>query len=310
MDEIKNVLICGIGAVGSIYAVKIQNSKNHNLKVLVDVERFKKYKSSPLIFNDVEYNFDYVLPEDQNFKADLIIIATKFSGFSRAKEDIKNFLKDDTIILSLLNGVTSENDLAGLYGWKRVLLSYCICHSAVRRGRCVVHDGVSKIVFGANEFFENSKENVLKVKSFFEQCGIDYEIPDDIKRSMWLKFMLNISANPLSAIFRMTFGEMLKNAKFMDMAYKIILEAQQIAIAEGIKNADTMPNEAMQLFNAMIPEGKTSMLQDVEAGRKTEIDLFSGAVVKLGEKYNIPTPYNKFVKEMVEIIHKNQDSKQ
>ena len=307
MDEIKNVLICGLGAIGSIYAVNIKNCLKGSLKVLVDKERLNIYKSSPLIYNDTKYDFDYLLPDEKNFKADLIIIATKFSGFAQAKEDIRNFVKDDTIILSLLNGVTTEKELAKLYGWDKVLYSYCICHSSVRCGRSITHDGVSKIVFGENEFEENSKNNVLRVKAFFEKCGIDYEIPEDIKRSMWLKFMLNISANPISAILKMTFGEMMQNQEFINMTDKIISEAQQIAMAEGIKNADTMPRDAIQLFNSMIPDGKTSMLQDIEAGRKTEIELFSGTVVKLGEKYNIQTPYNKIVKEMIEIIHKNQD---
>lgn len=307
MDEIKNVLICGLGAIGSIYAVNIKNCLKGSLKVLVDEERLNIYKSSPLIYNDTKYDFDYLLPDEKNFKADLIIIATKFSGFAQAKEDIRNFVKDDTIILSLLNGVTTEKELAKLYGWDKVLYSYCICHSSVRCGRSITHDGVSKIVFGENEFEENSKNNVLRVKAFFEKCGIDYEIPEDIKRSMWLKFMLNISANPISAILKMTFGEMMQNQEFINMTDKIISEAQQIAMAEGIKNADTMPRDAIQLFNSMIPDGKTSMLQDIEAGRKTEIELFSGTVVKLGEKYNIQTPYNKIVKEMIEIIHKNQD---
>ena len=59
----------------------------------------------------------------------------------------------------------------------------------------------------------------------------------------------------------------------------------------------------------MIPDGKTSMLQDVEAGRKTEVDIFAGTIVKLGLKHNIPTPYNKILMEMIEIIHENQNIK-
>ena len=91
----------------------------------------------------------------------------------------------------------------------------------------------------------------------------------------------------------------------MDFAYNVILEVQKIAEAENINNTRTMPEEALNLFHSMVPEGKTSMLQDIEAGRKTEIDLFSGTVVKLGEKHCIQTPCNKFLKEMVEIIQKD-----
>lgn len=305
MDGIKNVLICGLGAVGSIYAVKIKNYQGASLKILVDNGRLARYKNSPLIFNGTEYNFDYILPSETDFKADLIILSTKAAGFFEALDNIKNFVKDDTIIVSLLNGVTSEEILAEKYGTDNIPLSYCICHSAVRKGRSVTHDGVSTIVFGTDRSSKQAKDNILKLQTFFDKANIDYKIPDDIKRSMWLKFMLNVSANPLSAIFRMTFGEMLSNKKFMDFAYNVILEVQKIAEAENINNTRTMPEEALNLFHSMVPEGKTSMLQDIEAGRKTEIDLFSGAVVKLGEKHCIQTPCNKILKEMVEIIQKD-----
>ena len=68
-----------------------------------------------------------------------------------------------------------------------------------------------------------------------------------------------------------------------------------------------MIEETIENLNKMIPEGKTSMLQDVEAGRKTEVEMFAGTIIKLGLEYGIATPYNKIIKEMIEIIHKKQD---
>ncbi len=67
-----------------------------------------------------------------------------------------------------------------------------------------------------------------------------------------------------------------------------------------------MIDEALVSFNKMIPDGKTSMLQDVEAGRKTEVEMFAGTMIKLGEKHNIPTPYNQVLKDMVDIIEEEQ----
>lgn len=84
-------------------------------------------------------------------------------------------------------------------------------------------------------------------------------------------------------------------------------EVQAVAKAEGVRNPDIMIDETVENLHKMIPEGKTSMLQDVEAGRKTEVDMFAGTMVELGIKYGIPTPYNKIVKELIEIIHREQD---
>lgn len=119
--------------------------------------------------------------------------------------------------------------------------------------------------------------------------------------------MLNVAANQTTAILRMNFGEMLENDKCMDFAINIMKEVQTIAKAEGVKNTETMIDETIKHLHTMIPEGKTSMLQDVEAGRKTEVAMFAGTIIKMGKELGIPTPYNKVIKDMIEIIHRQQD---
>lgn len=308
MNEIKKVLICGLGAIGSIYADKIQSYDSENLRVLLDRERLERYRKSPMIFNGKELQFQYVLPEVQDFKADLIIVATKSSGLFEARENIRNLVKDDTIIVSLLNGVTSEEFLAEYYGKDKLLLSYFIGHSVVRNGRSIVHDDVNKIVFGDCENSLNS-ENVQLVKDFFNRVGVNYEIPLDMKYSLWLKYMLNVSANQATAIFGMTFGEMLANKKLMELAVNIMKEVQLVAKAEGVKNTEDMIERTLDNLKLMLPSGKTSMLQDVEAGRETEVELFAGTMVRLGEKHRIVTSYNRILKELIEVIHENQNVK-
>lgn len=304
MKEIKKVILCGLGAIGTIYADKLEKFDAENFKVLVDEARIERYKTNPIKFNGRQLNFDYVLPSQEGFKADLIILATKFAGLKDAIKNIKNFVKEDTVILSLLNGVTSEDIIADVYGKDKMLYSYFIGHSSVRCGNSVTHDDVNTIVFGAEN---NLSENVVAVKNFFDKVGINYKIPDDIKRSMWLKFMLNVSANQPTAILRMTFGDMFENTHFMKFAENIMREVQSVAKAEGVLNTETMVDEALKHLKTMTPDGKTSMLQDVEAGRKTEVDMFAGTVIELGKKHGISTPYNKILREMIGIIEEHQD---
>ena len=252
MRDIKNVLICGLGAIGSIYADKIQKFNPDSLRVLVDEERFERYSSNPIIFNGNELHFNYILPNDDNFKADLVIIATKYDGLSDVIKNMKNFIQSDTVILALLNGVTSEKIIAETYGREKLLYSYFIGHSAVRTGRNVIHDDVNTIVYGS----ENTAdiENVQRVKKYFDSVGINYKIPEDIMHSLWLKYMLNVSANQSTAILRLTFGEMLANEKCMDFAINIMKEVQKIAKAEGVKNTDIMIDETIAHLHTMIPE--------------------------------------------------------
>ena len=303
MKEIKKVLVCGIGAVGSIYADKIEKFSPDDLRILVDKNRLERYKKNPTIFNGRILNFNYILPKATDFKADLIIIATKFDGLQEVVTNIKNFVHEGTIILSLLNGVTSEKIIAETYGREKLLYSYFIGHSAIRVGRQITHDDVNTIVFGSEN--NADKENVASLKNYFEKVGINYKIPDDIIHSLWQKYMLNVAANQTTAVLRMTFGELLSNSKAMEFVKNICKEVQQIAKSEGVKGTDTLIDEVIEHLHTMIPEGKTSMLQDVEAGRKTEVDMFAGTIIKLGKNHNIQTPYNKMLKEMLDIIEES-----
>ncbi len=300
MNEIKNVIVCGLGAVGSIYAEKIENYPQAKLRVLVDEQRLKRYTENPIIMNGRPLHFNYILPSATNFKADLIIIATKFDGLNDAIKNLENFVKDDTIILSLLNGVTSEEIIADVYGWDKLLLSYFMCPSAVRNDRSITQDGRGKIVFGAKNSENKYKQELVKI--FFDKVGIYYEVPEDMEYALWLKYMLNVSTNQPTAVLNLKFGEMHNNDKFMEYNYGLMQEVQAIAKAKGIQNTETMIPKAQMALKNMNSDGMTSMLQDVLAQRKTEVEIFAGTMIKLGKKYNISVPYNKLMKEKIELI--------
>ena len=291
----KKVIICGLGAVGMTYAVKLRGKCE--LKILVDAKRLERYTNNKPLFNGEEQTFDYILPSDSSFVADLIIIATKSYGLIPAIGNIKNFTTSDTTIISLLNGISSEELIQKTYPQAKVLKSYFIGHSAVRDGDSVTQDGVGTIVV----------ENNPEIGIFFEECGIDYSVPDDIDYSMWLKFTMNIFSNQVSAILNMTFGDLKKNKTFIEFAKKIIAEVRQIAEKKGVNNTENLEKDALYALSLMCNEGKTSMHQDILAGRKTEVDIFAGEIIKLGKEFNVLTPYNQVLYDLIKIAEENNE---
>ena len=277
---IKDVVLIGLGGVGAVYASKIPD-----IKILVDDARLKKYTENPITVNGKKYNFNYITKFD---KADLIIISAKFYGLT----DILNKLSvtPNTIIISLMNGISSEDIISAKFPQAVVVPSYLICNSIIRNGNSVIHDGINKIVMAPNK----------ELEEFFASCNINYEIAEDIKSSMWQKFMLNIVANQLSAVTRMTFGEMNSLPYIDSLLRNILKEVIEIANAEGIKTPEVLAENAINTFKNMAPYGKTSMLQDIENGRKTELDAFAITVINLGKKYNIQTPYNNLFRYLLE----------
>ena len=285
----RKILICGLGAVGLTYAVKFK--ANSELKILVDKERLERYNRNKPIFNGVVQEFDYLLP-DEAFTPDLIIIATKSQGLEGAIKNIKNFVNENTIIISLLNGISSEEKIQKAYPNATVLKSYFIGHSAVRVGNSVTQDGVGEIFIANN----------TKIKEIFDEFKINYQIPEDINYSMWLKYTMNLFSNQVSAILNMNFGELKRNQAFLNFAKKIILEVRTIAQVKGVKNLENLENDALAFLNKMCDEGKTSMLQDILAGRKTEVEIFAGEIIRLGKKFNLPTPYNQVLYDLIKIV--------
>ena len=291
----EKVVICGLGAVGMTYAVKFKN--NCNLKILADTSRIEQYKQSKPCFNGIEQEFEYVEPSENNFKADLIIISTKSYGLDEAIFNIKNFVRSGTFIISLLNGISSEEKIKKHYPEAVVPKSYFIGHSAIRNGNNVIQDGIGEIV----------TENIPELTLILDKCGIKYSCPADIEYSMWLKFTLNIFSNQVSAILNMTFGELKNNRKFLDFAKKLISEVQQIAAKKGVHNIENLEFDSLKALSKMCDEGKTSMLQDILNKRKTEVDIFAGEIIKLGKEFNILTPNNQVLYDLIKITEEKNE---
>lgn len=284
----EKVVLIGLGAVGLTYAVKLRDKCE--LYVLADKTRIKRYEEQPPVFNGVCETFNYILP-DEKFKADLIIVSTKSHGLESAIKSIENFVSEGTRIISLVNGISSEEMISEAYPKAKVLKSYFIGHSAVRRENSVIQDGIGEIVVEHDEFIEK----------FFKKAGINYTVPEDINYSMWLKFTFNSFANPLSAILDMNFGRLKRSGNFINLSKNIISEIKQIAERAGIKGTENLERDSLESLGRMCDEGMTSMHQDILAGRQTEIDIFSGEVIRLGEKYGVGTPYSRIMYDLIKI---------
>lgn len=292
----KKVVICGLGAVGLTFANKFRDKCE--LKILANKERVDSYKLNPPMMNGEKVYLDYITP-DESWNPDLIILSTKTNGLPSAIEYIKNFVGEDTIIISQLNGITSENRIAEVYGWDKVLHSYYIGHSAMREGNNVIQDGLAIIYFGSP--YEFNKEKVLKLKNILDECSVDYNIPEDIIYSLWLKYTLNVFSNQVSTVLNLKFGEMHGKA-FINLTKKIIKEVKAVAEKEGVNGLENLEKDALKFLDSMCDEGKTSMLQDILAGRKTEVDIFAGEIIRLGEKHGIATPYNQVLYDLIKVV--------
>ncbi|MGD9557203.1 MAG: ketopantoate reductase family protein [Mangrovibacterium sp.] len=289
--KINSVYIVGLGAIGGMYASRLQEVQSLTVKVIADRERIERYQNETVTVNGKPYSFNYVTPGDENPPADLILIAVKSTTLGQAIHDINGFVGKETVVMSLLNGISSEELIGRQIGMEHLLYAFGLGMDAMREGTAISYTNMGRIVFGEKEN-QKLSERVLAVKDLFDQAQIPYRIPENMLHAMWFKFMLNVGVNQASAILRAPYGVFQKNQQARELMVTAAREVLLLSQKCGIHLLEDQITEFLSIMDGLDPNGKTSMLQDVEAGRKTEVDIFAGTVIELGRKYEIETPLN------------------
>jgi 2-dehydropantoate 2-reductase len=301
MSSIQKVYLSGLGAVGSSYASKLYEMDPGCLKVIIDGNRIERYTREGVKINDKTYMFDYIEPAADNDPADLIIIAVKQHHLEQSIKDISKFVGKDTIILSLLNGISSEEIIGRKFGMDKLLYSFCVGIDAVREGTNTQFTKIGKIVFG-DKINKSYSPKVAAVKELFDKAGIPYNIPEDMIRELWWKFMMNVGLNQTSAILKASYGVFQSVPEAKELMIMGSREVINLANKVGINLTENDIDAYLKIISTLTPEGKTSMHQDIEAGRKTEVEIFAGTVIDLGRKYNIATPVNDMFFKMIRAL--------
>ncbi len=299
LKKIETIHLIGLGAVGATYASILHQYDNSCIKIILDMERLERYKTGTLI-NGKQYFFDLTVPRAGDKYAELILIAVKGHHLKESIEIISPIVGPDTIILSLLNGITSEDDLSNIFGKDKVLHGFCVGTDAGRTGNEVHFSNTGKIVFG--EYYPEAKGKAKLVSEIFNKAGLPFSIPDDIRKEMWWKFMMNVGINQTSAVLRAPYGVYQTIRDAQELMASACREVIPLAKEEGIILAESDIEEFIKIFKGLSPSGKTSMLQDIEAGRKTEVESFALTVVNMGKKHGIPTPVNEILYRMIRVL--------
>jgi 2-dehydropantoate 2-reductase len=291
-DPIRSVAIVGLGAIGTLYAARIAAIDADNLRIVADPRRIQGFRDRPPSFNGTPLRLAYASPDAPGAPADLVLIAVKAASLPSALDAIAPFLHKGTQILPLLNGVESQDRIAAVFGWPRTLRGFVFCNSAMRDGHDVRQQGAARIVFGEASN-DPPAPRVKAVADYFARIGVDHHVPADMRFAQWRKFILNVGLNQAEALLRVPHGGLQRSPAAMRLARELMDEAATVAHAEGVADARGIPDWVEGVVRTLPPEDKTSMLQDVEAGRPSEVDVFAGVVCRLGRAHGIPTPANE-----------------
>ena len=298
---ITDVALIGLGAVGAAYLTSVaDNFPECRIRVIAAGERAERLRSGGIVYNGKRYMFDIAEPQEGT-PAGLLFVSVKNGRLAEAMEQAAAFVGPETVIISPLNGVTSERKLAERFGADNVVYSYAIKLDATRRGAETVCGNEGWIVFG-DERNEPGRlsENVLAVEEFFKRSHIEYEIPEDMIKSLWKKFMMNCGLNQTSAVLGFSYGLMQRSQEARSLMRSAMEEAAAAArAAAGVELGEAEIGEIFRTMDMLSPNGKTSMLQDVDARRVTEVDAFAETVASIAREHGFAAPVNELYLRLI-----------
>lgn len=303
--KIQSVAVLGAGAVGSYVIWGLSERKDIKLGVIAEGERAGRLKKGCRI-NDVTYHPDVWTPQEAH-GVDLLIVCLKYGALPGALDSIRAIVGENTIVMSLMNGVDSEEIIAEAIGASH--MTYSVIKVASHKeddGYYFVPETTLGIIFGELNAPYDS-ERVQAIEALFADTGIHYRSTEFAKEEMWSKFRLNVCNNLPQAILGAGVGCYTDSEHMKAISDGLRNELETIAAAKGI---DMSKIEASSKHGSPVrASAKFSTLQDIEAGRNTEIDMFSGALMRMGKELGIPTPYNEYTYHMIKALEEKNDGK-
>ncbi len=302
--HIKSAAVLGAGAVGSYIISGLTNKEGIEFGVIAEGERAEHMKKNGCRINGITYRPNVWTPKEAN-GVDLLIVSLKYGALRGALPAIKAAVGESTIVMSLMNGVDSEEIIAEEVGAEHIL--YSLIKIASRKYEDEYRfdsETTMGIVMGElSEPFES--ERIHDVQELFSGTEIHNHVTKNIREEIWAKFRLNVGNNLPQAILGAGVGCYHDSVHMKAISDGLKAELEAIALANGI-DLGKVPSD-LSRGTSVLPSARYSTLQDLDAHRHTEIDMFSGVLIEMGKKLGIPTPYNEYTYHMIKAIEEKND---
>jgi len=300
-SEIQRVAIIGAGALGGMYGAKLLDMDAAAVSFVAGGDRGRRLKKSGLTVNDRHYRPLVTDPEAPVDAADLVIVAVKHDQLPAAIDDLRNIVGPDTALISVMNGIDSEDRLGAAYGMDRVLYAVALGMDALREENRIRYTRIGKLLFGRAQN-RGADGAVQRLQAFLDRAGIPWEVPENMLRALWWKYMINVGINQASAVMGAPFGVFQTSREACGVMETAMREVMAIAGQRGIDLGEADIQNWYTVLASLSPKGKTSMLQDIEAGRKTEVEMFGGRIVEIGAACGVPTPVNRTLLKIIRVL--------
>jgi 2-dehydropantoate 2-reductase len=297
--------VLGAGAVGCYFGGMLARA-NQDVTFIARLERAKALNEYGLemdckAFHEtvkVKASADLNLLRD----ADLVLLCVKSLDTEQTLLEIKSILPNTAVLLSLQNGVANIEIASRTIG-HRIYAAVVYVAAGMIGQRTMKHHGRGELLIGSlGNITADDQENLEGIRHLFEAANVPCLITSQIKRDMWLKFLVNCSFNAISGIGQIPYGEMVKSPEIVQLIKEITKEFLAVAALEDVKISLLEALSANDSIATTMVTQVSSTAQDLSRGKKTEIDFLNGYIVELGRRHGIATPYNESVHALVKML--------
>lgn len=220
---------------------------------------------------------------------DAVLLTVKAWQIPEAAASIKPLLEAQTAVIPLENGMEAPSQIATALGREHALGGLCGIVSFVVAPGHIRHIGAEPFVmFG--ELDNRRSERVERLREAFERAGVRAEVPLDIHRSMWSKFLFIAPMSGVGAVTRLPIGAWRSTPETRELVTRAIREVLAVAAARGVALDDDAVQRTLDRYDGLTPESTSSLQRDVMEGKPSELDAQLGAVVRMGHESGVDTP--------------------
>lgn len=310
------IAIVGVGAIGGILVGAL--SRTDCEIICVSRRNTAKLLSTGLVIKNPEGEIEFVNPDrfevidsekkpisDKYFNfCDFSFIAGKTYSTSKLASIAKDITKQEGYVISIQNGLGNEEIISKLVGRNRTI-GGSITHSSWKSNEGEINwSGRGSLTLGMDS--GNDADEIYSLIKILNESGLNARWSEEINKIIWKKLLINIAINPICAITGLKNGSLLDKPELMNQAIEAMQEAAIVAKLSGIDfEGENLEKNLIDIIVAT-SENRVSMLQDIMAGRKTEIDSLCGEIISRGEKLGISTPRNEILHALVKGIEVSQ----
>lgn len=301
------IAVLGAGAMGSLYGGMLAEAGNE--VVLIDLwqEHIGAVNRDGLTIDSpggtrVVRNITGVTEPSAAGEADLVLVFVKAAATAEAADRARGLAGPGTTVLTLQNGLGNVEALCSVFGARRVIAGTTGHGSTMAAPGHIRHAGEGDTVVGGLD--GGSAARATALAALFERAGIAVKITENVIGLIWTKLLVNVGINALTAVTGLKNGGLLDFPETKELLSAAVLEAVAVAEAKGIRLETADPVGHTLSVARKTAENRSSMLQDITAGRQTEISVINGAVAAEGERLGVPVPVNTVLTKLVLVLEK------